>query len=48
MGKVIDIDRNFFFSQQITKYRIVVGVAIKTSYSNIEMHLEMSWAIENC
>lgn len=48
MGKVIDIDRNFFFSQQITKYWIVVGVAIKISYSNIEMHLEMSWAIENC
>lgn len=40
----IDIDRNFFFffSKQIAKYRIVVGVAIKTSYSNIEMHLEMS------
>lgn len=39
----IDTDRNFsFFSQQIAKYRIVVGAAIKTSYSNIEMRLEMS------
>lgn len=41
-GKSDRYRSQFFFSQQITKYRIVVGVAIKTSYSNIEMHLEMS------